>query len=142
MSISNTLKKVISVALFTASATTIYSISRLNKKISCLNRDSLQLAREIKKIKKEISEIVKRTHGDNVSKSNAECACKAEDKRKHTHTIKEYNGIIGVFDGDGALIKELDITVDSLPDADKQDLLIGIRVYSSDELEKTLEEFN
>ena len=141
MIVYKTIKNVFSALCFVAGAFVLYSNSKLEKKYAAIKRDNLRLERDINKLKNDVDDIANKIGINNLSD---ECICgsKAEGTRKYTHTVKEYNGIIGVFDGEGTLVKEVNITVDSLPDADKQDLLIGIRVYSSDELERILEEFN
>lgn len=57
------------------------------------------------------------------------------------YIVREYKGIIGVFDGAGKLIREENVAVAVLPAPDRQDLEIGIRVESEDELNELLENF-
>ena len=121
---------------------TLYSISKFKKQYAIIKRDNLRITSDIHKLKKDTNQLKNSNYSDEKLSEEHMRECQTDNMRKYTHTIKEYNGIIGVFDGEGALVKEVDITVDSLPDADKQDLLIGIRVYSSDELDRILDEFN
>ena len=141
MPITKTVKSLFSTFAFLAGAWTLYSYSNLEKKYSAVKRDNRRLTGEVYKLKKELSDMKK--HNNCTEPTDVKiCECQRDNVRKYTHTVKEYNGIIGVFDGEGTLVREIDVTVDSLPDADKQDLMIGIRVYSSDELDRILEEFN
>lgn len=51
------------------------------------------------------------------------------------YVVAEYDGRIGIFNASCTTVYEiLDVYVDYLPDADKQYLKHGIKVYSNDEL--------
>lgn len=151
MKISKTVKKAISLFVFTVSSMALYSSSKARKQYEDLKRENEILTDKVSKMKTEIDclSVKVRDSGnsdhDCKTDSKDEFACTAfnkEDGAKEIYTVREYNGHIGIFDEDGILVKEVDIMVSSLPDADRQDLSVGIRVYSSDELEKLLEEFN
>lgn len=55
--------------------------------------------------------------------------------------IKEYNGVIGIFDGDGALQDILDVDIKSLPEADRVMLRAGIWATSRRELASLIEDY-
>ena len=141
MIISKTVKKAFFLLVCTASAYALYLTARHEKECDVIRRDNIALNNKIQKLKKQVNQIEEHFCKKDLLDEDWH-ESKEEMQRKYTHTLKEYNGIIGVYDGEGSLIREVDITVDSLPDADRQDLLIGIRVYSSDELERILDEFN
>lgn len=55
------------------------------------------------------------------------------------YTVREYNGVIGVFDDEEELIRKIDTSVASLSAADRQSLLLGIKASSETELEDIVE---
>lgn len=55
--------------------------------------------------------------------------------------IKEYNGVIGIFDGTGALQDILDVDIKSLPEADRVMLGTGIWAASRRELASLIEDY-
>ncbi len=57
------------------------------------------------------------------------------------YTVREHNGVIGIFDDCEELIRSIYKEVASLPAPDRQSLLLGIRAESESELEKILESF-
>lgn len=57
------------------------------------------------------------------------------------YTVREYNGIIGIFDDEEEFVRSIDKKVASLSAPDRQSLLLGIRAESESELEKILESF-
>lgn len=54
----------------------------------------------------------------------------AVDAPAETYVIRTYNGIVGVFDGDGLLIRTVNTAVDTLPAADREALENGITAES------------
>ena len=42
------------------------------------------------------------------------------------YRVTEYRGIIGVFDGDGRLMRTVNVRVDTLPAVDREALAVGI----------------
>ena len=57
---------------------------------------------------------------------------------KPKYTVREYKGVVGVFDDKNILIREIQIAVSTLSSADRQNLLIGIRVNCEEELEHVI----
>ena len=57
-------------------------------------------------------------------------ALHAVDAPAETYVIRTYNGIVGVFDGDGLLIRTVNTAVDTLPAADREALENGITAES------------
>ncbi len=55
--------------------------------------------------------------------------------------IKEYNGVIGIFDSAGALQDILDVDIKSLPEADRVMLGAGIWAASERELASLIEDY-
>ena len=59
------------------------------------------------------------------------------------YTVKDYNGRIGVFVNDSEIPSStLDVFVNSLPIADRNDLEKGITVYSQQELSRLIEDLD
>ncbi len=50
------------------------------------------------------------------------------------YVITEYRGIIGVYDQDGALLRTVNVAVDTLPEADRAALEVGIYANSWQEM--------
>ena len=144
MEIPNTVKKVISFIFFGFSAVAFFSSSRAKKQYEALVKESRAQNEKISGLKREMNALsikIERYMPKDCGSEEYQSLQEINDEEK-IHMVKEYNGIVGVFDGNGVLIKEVDVTVSSLPDADRQDLKVGIRVYSSEELERLLDEFN
>ena len=57
------------------------------------------------------------------------------------YTVREYKGIIGIFDDGDELVRSIDKKVSSLSAPDRQSLLLGIRAESESELEKIIDSF-
>ncbi|MBR3893736.1 MAG: hypothetical protein IKJ35_01165 [Clostridia bacterium] len=55
--------------------------------------------------------------------------------------LKEANGKIGVFTSDGYLVRLLEVSVDSLPPADREALSVGITVGSWRELMSLIQDY-
>ena len=55
--------------------------------------------------------------------------------------IRESNGVIGVYSADGTLLRLLDISVNSLPAADREALAKGIKVNSWRELIALMQDY-
>ena len=65
----------------------------------------------------------------------------SQDNEIKTHyTVKEHNGLVGIYNEENLLVDEKSIVIASLPASDRQDLSIGIKVNSDKELEELLEE--
>lgn len=67
--------------------------------------------------------------------SNSNCGDK-----DFIYTVREHNGVIGIFNEEGELVDEKNVIVESLSACDKHDLSIGILVRSDEELERLLNE--
>jgi hypothetical protein len=55
--------------------------------------------------------------------------------------LSEYQGVIGVFDNSGNLLRTINVFVMTLPEAERVSLKIGIPVFSWEELDSLLEQF-
>ena len=81
---------------------------------------------------------------DVMHKEANDCMADSEEKTERESVscfiVREYEGIIGVFDESNHLVRCENVTVSSLSDSDRQDLEIGIRVESTEELEKLIED--
>jgi hypothetical protein len=55
--------------------------------------------------------------------------------------LSEYQGVIGVFDNSGNLLRTINVFVMTLPEAERVSLEIGIPVFSWEELDSLLEQF-
>ncbi len=55
--------------------------------------------------------------------------------------LREYDGIIGVFDASGVLTDIIDVQVNSLPEADREMLETGIYAFSKSELNSLIEDY-
>ena len=50
------------------------------------------------------------------------------------YTLTEHNGVIGVFDAAGELVRVLNVFVMTLPETDREALQVGIPAYSYEEM--------
>ena len=145
MNLVRSLKKACKVAIIVLSYITIYSSIEAKRQYEEIKGEHLVLSKNIADIKEHLDSLSKVVSATSKKEDNGDkiiCATSIEKKANNdTHTVKEYNGIIGIFDGNGILIRELDIEVSTLPESDREDLSVGIRVYSSDELEKLIDQF-
>ena len=71
------------------------------------------------------------------------CSCETQDKPADTaptavYTLRTYRDLIGVFDGDGQLIRVLNVYCAALPEADQAALESGITVSSMEEVFRIL----
>lgn len=57
------------------------------------------------------------------------------------YILKEYNGIIGVFNEYGELTDIIDVEIKSLPRQDQAMLIDGIKAYSKKELSALIEDY-
>lgn len=66
-----------------------------------------------------------------------------ENNKVDRYTVRDYNGRIGVFVNDSEIPSStLDVFVNSLPVADRNDLEKGITVYSQQELSRLIEDLD
>lgn len=65
----------------------------------------------------------------------------AEDLRPALYTVREHEGIIGIWSADGTLSHTLDVRVASLPPADRGLLAAGFPIYSARELRAVIEDY-
>ena len=145
MNLARSLKKACKVALIVLSYITIYSSIEAKRQYEEIKGEHLVLSKNIADIKERLDSLLESMGTSKKETTVDEIICTEASKEKTdnsaTHTVQEYNGIIGIFDGNGILIRELDIEVCTLPESDREDLSVGIRVYSSDELEKLIDQF-
>lgn len=57
------------------------------------------------------------------------------------YTVKAHEGIIGIFDADGALCRSVNVFVMTLPEADREALAAGIVAYSEEEMRMIAERY-
>lgn len=57
------------------------------------------------------------------------------------YMLKEYNGVIGVFDMSGVLTDIIDVEIKALPEADRAMLSTGIMAHSNRELASLIEDY-
>ena len=143
MNLVKPLKKVMSLAFFIISYATVYSSIEAKRQYEEIRRENIEISRKIRNIEEQIVKMSAKDQGDSHKEEEIICAAIKKDNMSTevTHTVQEYNGIIGIFDRNGILIREIDIEVSSLPESDKEDLAVGIRVYSSDELDRLIDQF-
>ncbi len=58
-----------------------------------------------------------------------------------TYLFTEYNGMIGVFDAAGELVRTINVFVMTLPEAEREALYVGIPAYSYAEMCELAEQF-
>ena len=56
--------------------------------------------------------------------------------------IKEYNGVVGIFNTDGSLYKTIDTRVKALPEADQNLLEEGFEVIGKSQLNSIIEDYS
>jgi hypothetical protein len=57
------------------------------------------------------------------------------------YTLAAYNGMIGVFDQGGELVRVINVFVMTLPEAEQEALAMGIPAYSEEEMRQITERF-
>ena len=57
------------------------------------------------------------------------------------YTVRVHEGIIGIFDTDGALCRSVNVFVMTLPEADREALAAGIVAYSEEEMRMIAERY-
>lgn len=125
------------VFVVTASVGIVYSIARTKESFDKMTLTCNSLKNRISEMRSSmnsLSDQLKECRAQ-ISSMNSERE-KEEDKPKYT--VREHKGLVGVFDDKNALIREVDTAVSALSAADRQNLLIGIRVNGEDELERVL----
>lgn len=65
----------------------------------------------------------------------------ADDTEK-VYIVREHMGRIGIFDEDGTLIKDLEVYVKTLPEADKRMLKEGFEVMGDKQLNAIIEDYD
>ena len=58
-----------------------------------------------------------------------------------TYFLSEYQGMIGVFDNSGNLLRTINVFVMTLPETERASLEIGIPIFSTEELDSLLEQY-
>lgn len=146
MKLEKLIKRIVKLGFWIISYATICSSIEAKKQYEEIGRENIILFRKMADLEDRFERhIVSNKKIEEEGSQGDEIICatikKTNSADEISHTVQEYNGFIGVFDGDGVLIKQIDIEVSSLPESDREDLSVGIRVYSSDELEKLIEQF-
>lgn len=78
----------------------------------------------------------------NTSSSQGSSEIDVIASRSDVYTVKEYQGIIGVFhNADRIPYQEINVEVSSLPEEDQKLLKTGIQVYSKDKLNSVIEDY-
>lgn len=65
----------------------------------------------------------------------------AFEEKSEFYTVREYNGMIGIFDDGDELVQMIDRSITSFDAPDRQSLLLGVRAESDSELEKIVGSF-
>ncbi len=71
-----------------------------------------------------------------------ECDTEKDPTEERVWIIREYEGRIGVFSEDGALLDVIDIYTKTLPETDKNLLREGIRITSEQALRAIIEDYS
>ncbi len=66
----------------------------------------------------------------------------SENTEEQTFLIKEYNGLVGIFNTDGSLYKTIDVRVKALPEADQGLLEEGFEVIGKSQLNSIIEDYS
>lgn len=75
------------------------------------------------------------------SEASAENPTVQQTEKKRTYNIKEYNGVVTVFDAEsGFIVKITDTYISSLPENDRKKLSEGIKIDDDEKLRKLLED--
>ena len=69
-------------------------------------------------------------------------ADKVESYEPEYYTLREHEGIVGIFDDEEELVEKINTAVSSLSASDRQSLLLGIKAQNQEEIEKILESLN
>lgn len=78
----------------------------------------------------------------NVPSSQESSEINVMASRADVYTLKEYNGVIGVFYNEEiSPYQEIDVDVSTLPEADQELLKDGIKIYSKEELNNRIEDY-
>ncbi len=78
---------------------------------------------------------------DNTSELSARLSASVATSSDTRFFLKEYNGVIGVFDDTGVLTDIIDVDIKSLPEADRVMLGAGIWAMSRRELAALIEDY-
>ena len=73
--------------------------------------------------------------------NNTPPAVQPED-REALYTVRKLDGRIGVYGADGTLLRTINVSVATLPRADREQLAAGIVLYSEQELCDLIEDFS
>ncbi len=57
------------------------------------------------------------------------------------YLLTEHNGVIGVFDASGELLRTVNVFIMTLPEAEREALKVGIPVYSHEEMCRLVEQY-
>ena len=66
----------------------------------------------------------------------------SENTEEQKFWIKEYNGLVGIFNADGSLYRTIDTRVKTLPEADQGLLEEGFEVIGKSQLNSIIEDYS
>ena len=121
----------------TASVGIVYSIVRTKESFDKMTLTCSSLKNRMCEMRSSMSSLSDQLKDCLRQMSDMKSGCENEVV-KPKYTVREYKGIVGVFDDQSILIREIDIAVSALSAADRQNLLIGIRVNGEEELERVI----
>ncbi len=88
------------------------------------------------------SKLIYSTSNSHSSQGNQEIDAMAEEEKKEIYYVREYQGHIGVFEGEEQIpVQELDVEVSSLPKTDQLLLAKGLTASTKQELARILEDY-
>ncbi len=154
MKISKLVRLSAAFALFSVSILSIYSnfkavaaydkmrssANDLKRRMSDMRDAANQLSKQMKVQNRHTEELIEVL--SEVADANYEMNMvdeSGDEKSSVFYTVKEYDGIIGVFNEENELVDEENLVVASLSQSDRKDLEIGIKVKGDIELEKLLD---
>ena len=129
------------VFVVTASVGIVYSIARTKESFDKMTLTCNSLKNRISEMRSSmnsLSDQLKECRAQMSSMNSEREKEREKEEDKPKYTVREHKGLVGVFDDKNALIREVDTAVSALSAADRQNLLIGIRVNGEDELERVL----
>ena len=126
------------VFVVTASVGIVYSIARTKESFDKMILTCNSLKNRISEMRGSMNSLSDQLKECRAQMFTTKSDCDKNEDSKPKYTVREHKGLVGVFDDKGTLIREVDTAVSALSAADRQNLLIGIRVKDEDELERVL----
>ncbi len=136
-------------ALLSASLLSAYSNYKAKESYNKMRSGMNDLKNRIFDLRTVINSLTRQLKAQNASICDADGSnmginqsdAQPQDNKIETHyTVKDHNGMVGVYNEENLLVDEKSIVIASLPASDRQDLSIGIKVNSDKELDKLLDE--